>query len=181
VLWIGLVSTRIRIHFRIRNPWIWWPKSAKFYSWKNNQHFLCQKLQYTRIYPQASMKGVQALGASSSRILRSLTGDEVYSGVGLSYRHARLHSWRVGTTTLCRSWLYPPVRDLWIRQRTKKRTSIDLYHNQIFKDDVKPHNLSLVSLWYERDRDPDAKFLFPDWEDKLVYGIRLPYIANPIP
>jgi hypothetical protein len=23
--------------------------------------------------------------------------------------------WRVGTTTLCRSWLYPPVMDLWIR------------------------------------------------------------------
>ncbi len=36
-------------------------------------------------------------------------------GIGLSYRHARLHGWRAGTTTLCRSWLYPPVMDLWIR------------------------------------------------------------------
>ncbi len=39
-------------------------------------------------------------------------GDKV---IELSYRHSRLHGWRVGTTTLCRSWLYPPVRDLWIQ------------------------------------------------------------------
>ncbi len=42
-------------------------------------------------------------------------GDKVNSGIGLSYRQDRLHGWRVGTTTLCRSWLHPPVRDLWIR------------------------------------------------------------------
>jgi hypothetical protein len=43
-------------------------------------------------------------------------GVKVNSGIGLSYRHARLHGWRAGTTTLCRSWLYPPVRYLWIPQ-----------------------------------------------------------------
>jgi hypothetical protein len=42
-------------------------------------------------------------------------GDKVNFGIGLSYRHARLHGWRAGTTTLFRSWLYPPVRDLWLR------------------------------------------------------------------
>ncbi len=31
--------------------------------------------------------------------------DKVNSGIGLSYRHARLHGWRAGTTSLCRSWL----------------------------------------------------------------------------
>jgi hypothetical protein len=35
-------------------------------------------------------------------------GDKVNSGIGLSY-------WQANTTTLCRSQLYPPVRDLWIR------------------------------------------------------------------
>ncbi len=43
-------------------------------------------------------------------------GDKVNPGLGLSYRHARLHGWRAGRSTLCRSWLYPPVRVLWIRQ-----------------------------------------------------------------
>ncbi len=38
-------------------------------------------------------------------------GDKVNSGIGLSYQHSRLHGWRAGTTTL-----YPPVKDLWIRQ-----------------------------------------------------------------
>ncbi len=38
-------------------------------------------------------------------------GDKVNSGIGLSYRHARLQGWRAVTTTLCLSWLYPPVRD----------------------------------------------------------------------
>jgi hypothetical protein len=41
-------------------------------------------------------------------------GDKVNSGIGLSHQHARLHDWRAGTKTICRSWLYPPVRDLWI-------------------------------------------------------------------
>ncbi len=35
-------------------------------------------------------------------------GDKVNLGTGLSYPHARLHGWRTGTTTLCRSWHYPP-------------------------------------------------------------------------
>jgi hypothetical protein len=34
---------------------------------------------------------------------------------GLSYWPASHVAWRAGTTTLCRSWFYPPVRDLWIR------------------------------------------------------------------
>ncbi len=51
-------------------------------------------------------------------------GDKVDSGMGLSYRPARLHrlagrydnpmpyvAWRAGTTTLCRSQLYPLGRD----------------------------------------------------------------------
>jgi len=51
---------------------------------------------------------------SSSQIHRSLTADKVNFGIGLSYRRARQHGWRASTATLCRSWLYPPVRDLWI-------------------------------------------------------------------
>jgi hypothetical protein len=40
-------------------------------------------------------------------------GDNVKSGIGLSYRPARLHRMgRAGTQpNICRSWLYPPVRD----------------------------------------------------------------------
>ncbi len=29
--------------------------------------------------------------------------------------HASHEAWRAGTTTLCRSWIYPLVKDLWIR------------------------------------------------------------------
>ncbi len=44
-----------------------------------------------------------------SRIHRSLTGgDQVNSGLGLSYRPANHVAWHAGTTALCRSWLYPP-------------------------------------------------------------------------
>ncbi len=39
--------------------------------------------------------------------------DKVNSGIGLSYRSASPCSWRAGTTTLFRSWLYPPFRYLW--------------------------------------------------------------------
>ncbi len=42
-------------------------------------------------------------------------GDKVNSGMGLSYRHSKLHGWWAGTRNLCRSWLYSPVTDLWIR------------------------------------------------------------------
>ncbi len=46
-----------------------------------------------------------------SWINRSLTGDKVNSGIGLSYRPAvPCIAWRASTTTQCRSWLYPPVR-----------------------------------------------------------------------
>ncbi len=38
--------------------------------------------------------------------------NKVASGKGFSYRPARLHiGWRAGRTALCRSQLYPPVRD----------------------------------------------------------------------
>jgi hypothetical protein len=50
-----------------------------------------------------------------SPIAESWLVDKVNSGIGLSYRQARLHGWWASTTTLCWSWLYPPVRDLWIR------------------------------------------------------------------
>ncbi len=48
-----------------------------------------------------------------SRIYRSLTGGQS------QLRHrvvvpVRLQCWRAGTTTLCRSWLYLLVRNLWI-------------------------------------------------------------------
>jgi hypothetical protein len=39
-------------------------------------------------------------------------GAKVSSCIGLSYRPARLHvGWRAGTTTLCRSHIYPRVRN----------------------------------------------------------------------
>ncbi len=39
-------------------------------------------------------------------------GEKVDYGIGLSYRPARLHiDWQAGTTTLCRSQLYPPFRE----------------------------------------------------------------------
>ncbi len=40
-------------------------------------------------------------------------GDKVNSGIGLSYNIASHVALRAGTTTLYRSWLYSPVRDLW--------------------------------------------------------------------
>ncbi len=47
-------------------------------------------------------------------------GQKVNSGIGMSFRPARLHGLtRAGTTTLCRSWLYPPVMDPWIRPQGK--------------------------------------------------------------
>ncbi len=42
-------------------------------------------------------------------------GKKINSGIGLSYPPTNHVAWRAGTTILCRSWLYPPVRDLWIR------------------------------------------------------------------
>jgi hypothetical protein len=43
-------------------------------------------------------------------------GHKVNSGIGSSYRPASpCIAWRGGTTTLCRSWLYLPSQDLWIR------------------------------------------------------------------
>ena len=30
-------------------------------------------------------------------------GDKDNSGIGLSFRHARLHGWRAGTTIICRT------------------------------------------------------------------------------
>ncbi len=48
-----------------------------------------------------------------AEFIDSWQGDKINPGIGLSYRHPRLHGWRVGTTTLCRSWLYPSIRDLW--------------------------------------------------------------------
>jgi hypothetical protein len=39
-------------------------------------------------------------------------GDKVDSGIGLSYRAARLHRLAGGTTTLCWSQLYPPIQGL---------------------------------------------------------------------
>jgi len=43
-------------------------------------------------------------------------GDIVDSGIGLADRLACLCSlaWRTGTTTVCRSQLYPPTQGLWI-------------------------------------------------------------------
>ncbi len=42
------------------------------------------------------------------KILSPWLGDIVDYGIGLSYRHARLHRLAAGTTTLCQSQLYPP-------------------------------------------------------------------------
>ncbi len=44
-------------------------------------------------------------------------GVKVNSGIRLSYWPASHVVWRAGTTTLCRNWLYPTVRDLWIPQQ----------------------------------------------------------------
>jgi len=45
-------------------------------------------------------------------------GDKVNSDNGLSYRPAVHAAWRAGMTILCRSWLHPQARDLWIRLQT---------------------------------------------------------------
>jgi hypothetical protein len=49
---------------------------------------------------------------SRGQILSPLLGDKVDSGIGLSYRPARLHTiyLRSGSTILCQSRLYLPVR-----------------------------------------------------------------------
>ncbi len=41
----------------------------------------------------------------------------LYSPVRYLWIRLRVHGWRASTTNLCRSWLHPPVRDLWIRLR----------------------------------------------------------------
>jgi hypothetical protein len=46
-----------------------------------------------------------------SQILFPDWGNKVDSGIGLSYRPARLYRQAADTATLCRSQLYPPVRD----------------------------------------------------------------------
>jgi hypothetical protein len=53
-----------------------------------------------------------AFSFPESKFLGPYWGEIVDSGIGLSYRTARLNiGWRTGTTTLCQSRLYPPVRD----------------------------------------------------------------------
>ncbi len=42
-------------------------------------------------------------------------GNKVNFCIGFSYRPASHVAWRAGTTIPCRSWLYPPVMDIWIR------------------------------------------------------------------
>ncbi len=69
----------------------------------------------------------------------AIWGPSYFCGLKTS-ANPQIHGWRTGTTTLCRSWLYPPVRDLWIRllylkrwevepafaERDRKHTMIDL-------------------------------------------------------
>ncbi len=50
-----------------------------------------------------------------AKIIDFWLGDKVNSGIGLLYRPNSHVACGAGTTTLCRSWLYPPVRDLWIQ------------------------------------------------------------------
>ncbi len=56
-----------------------------------------------------------------SQIHRSWLGDKVNSGTGLSYRPGQPCSPACRyDSPICRSWLYPPVRDLWIRLQGRK-------------------------------------------------------------
>ncbi len=48
------------------------------------------------------------MGRTVAKFIVPDWGEKVNSGIGLTYRPARQPSWRAGTTTLCRSWLYPP-------------------------------------------------------------------------
>jgi len=56
--------------------------------------------------------GLAGLHLSKAEFIDPWLVDKVNSGISLSYRPASHVTWRAGTTTLCRIWLYPPVRDL---------------------------------------------------------------------
>ena len=74
---------------------------------------------FSTVYIIGILQYILAFSDNSSRIHRSLMGDKVNSYIRLSYRPANHVAWHAGTTTLCRSWLYPPVRSLWIRLQGK--------------------------------------------------------------
>ncbi len=66
--------------------------------------------------------------------------DIVDSEIGLSYLHARpaYIAWRTGTTTLCLSWLYPPVGNFefgcWKHQSRDDRCKPNIFRICLFSD-----------------------------------------------
>ncbi len=73
-----------------------------------------QQLFSSSVFPSRSE--IWLLGQASSQIHSPWIGDKVNSDIGMSCRPAIAYiAWRAGTTTLCWSWPYQPVGDLWIR------------------------------------------------------------------
>ncbi len=85
--------------------------------------------------------------SSVAEFINPWLGDKVNSGIGLSYRYDRLHSWRACTTTLCRSWLYLPVRDLWIRLQVRPTCTCLI---SIHEGKVVPKNIFIFIGWLLR-------------------------------
>ncbi len=69
-----------------------------------------------------SMGGTVLYRTPVAEFIDPRLGDKVNSVIGLSYRQARLYGWRAATTSLCRSWLYLLIRDLWIRLPISKKS-----------------------------------------------------------
>ncbi len=69
---------------------------------------------------------------------RGATSKNFRSGTHRSGTHQPCIPWGAGTTILCRSWLYPPVRDLWIRLQTlwSQSLAVDLVFQITWNDQV---------------------------------------------
>ncbi len=79
-----------------------------FYAWKKSENGL-------RIVTGICYILILMSSGVVAKFIDPWLGDKVNSGIGLSYRSASHVAWRTGSTALCRSWLYTPVRDLSIR------------------------------------------------------------------
>ncbi len=94
-------------------------------------------------------------------------GDKVNCGIGLSHRPARLHGLAGRHDNLCRSWLYPPVMDLWIRlqswmkeerDNTSRGRGLPTLHGlnlSTFQPSQRGFFRVHTSMWREREPEPE--------------------------
>jgi hypothetical protein len=71
-----------------------------------------QEIQRCKPWRKRGLRPLHICSTPVAEFIDPDWGDKVDSGIALSYRSARLHGLLTVTTTLWRSQLYPPVRDL---------------------------------------------------------------------